>query len=81
MCRVMFFSRSRDHHMERSVELVIRTTLRPVMISLEGSFDVVCVDPRAPRPSLCGTLPQACPPRAKYVAQERDLRRNGTTGC
>ena len=56
MCRVMFFSRSRDHHMERSVELVIRTTVRSVTNSLARSSDVVCVDPRASRPILCGTL-------------------------
>ena len=80
MCRVMFFTRSRDNHMERSVELVIRTTVRSVTISLEGSSDVERVDPRASRPSLCGTLHKRVHLAQKYVAQKRDLRRNGTTG-
>ena len=56
MCRVMFLIRSRDHHMERSVELVIRTTLHPVTNSLARSSDLDFVDPRAPKSTLCGTL-------------------------
>ena len=44
-----FFTRSHDHQDDRRLELMVRTTLRPVTNSLARSSDVVRVDPQASR--------------------------------